>query len=147
MPDIPATLKDAAYVTVGLGVLAFQRAQVQRVELTKQARQEMDRLSGSVEDRLKTVEERLGGLQEQVERAIDDLGERLPEPAAGALRTALHTAKEAQVQLRHLVGGPAEDEADGPAHAQRRPGRSSSGLAQRAASPKSKTVPSRRTNQ
>ena len=64
MPDIPATLKDAAYVTVGLGVMAFQRAQVQRVELTKQAREEMGRLSGTVEERLKTVEERLGGLQE-----------------------------------------------------------------------------------
>ena len=137
MPDIPAALKDAAYVTVGLGVLAFQRAQVQRVELTKQARQEMDRLSGSVEDRLKTVEERLGGFQDQVERAIDDLGDRLPEPAAGALRTALHTAKEAQTQLRNLVAGPDDDAAQ----------RSSSGPAQRVASPKSKTVPSPRTNQ
>ena len=104
MPDIAATLKDAAYVTVGFGVLAYQRAQVQRVELTKQARQEVGRLSDSVEDRLKTVEERLGGLQDQVERVIDDFGDKLPEPAAGALRTALDTAKEAQTQLRSLVG-------------------------------------------
>ena len=106
MPDIPATLKDAAYVTVGLGVLAFQRAQVQRVELAKQAKQEMDRLSGSVGDGLKTVEERLGGLQDQVEQVIDEFGERLPEPAAGALRSALSAAREAQAQLRSLVGAP-----------------------------------------
>jgi hypothetical protein len=121
MPDIPATLKDAAYVTVGFGVLAFQRAQVQRVELTKQAREEMGRLGGSVEDRLRTVEERLEGLQEQVEKVIDDLGDRLPEPAAGALKTAVNTAKEAQTQLRALVG----------------PGTHGAGPAQRAASPKS----------
>ena len=104
MPDIPATLKDAAYVTVGLGVLAFQKAQVQRIELTKQAREEMGRLSGTVEDRLRTVEERLGGVQEQVDKALDDLGDRLPDPAAEALKACRIAAKEAQDQLRQLVG-------------------------------------------
>ena len=104
MPDIPATLKDAAYVTVGLGVLAFQRAQVQRVELTKQAREEMTRLSGTVDERLKTVEERLGGVQEQVEKALDELGDRLPDPAAEALKALRAAAKEAQDQIRQLVG-------------------------------------------
>jgi ABC-type transporter Mla subunit MlaD len=106
MADIPATLKDAAYVAVGLGVLAFQRAQVQRVELAKQAREEMGRLSGTVEDRLRTVEERLGGAQEQVDKVLDDLGDRLPEPAADALKTLRTAAREAQDQLRQLVGSP-----------------------------------------
>jgi ABC-type transporter Mla subunit MlaD len=125
MPDIPTTIKDAAYVTVGLGVLAFQRAQVQRVELTKQAREEMGRLGGTLEEGLKTVEERLGALQEQVEKALDDLGDRLPDAAADALEAARTTAKEAQAQLRNLVGSASTPASDVP------PG------AQRAASPKS----------
>jgi hypothetical protein len=133
MPDIPATLKDAAYVTVGIGVLAFQRAQVQRVELAKQAREEMGRLGVTVEDRLKTVEERLGGVQEQVEKALDDLGDRLPDPAADALKALRTAAKEAQDQLRQLVVNPTPP--------------ASEPTPQRVASPKSKTVPSRRTNQ
>ena len=35
-PSSASALKDGAYVAIGLGVLGFQRAQVQRVELTKQ---------------------------------------------------------------------------------------------------------------
>jgi hypothetical protein len=42
--DATKTLKDALYVTVGLGVIAFQKAQVQRVELQK-----------AVEERLKAA--------------------------------------------------------------------------------------------
>ena len=42
--DASKVLKDALYVSVGLGVIAFQKAQVQRVELQK-----------TVEDRLKSV--------------------------------------------------------------------------------------------
>ncbi len=34
--DLSKTLKDAAYITVGLGVIAFQKAQVQRQELRNQ---------------------------------------------------------------------------------------------------------------
>lgn len=34
--DINRTVKDGFYVTVGLGVIAFQKAQVRRQELRKQ---------------------------------------------------------------------------------------------------------------
>ena len=34
MADLPKTLKDAAYVTIGLGVIGFQKAQVRRQELS-----------------------------------------------------------------------------------------------------------------
>ncbi len=36
MSEVTRTLKDAAYVAVGFGVLAFQKAQVRRRELEKQ---------------------------------------------------------------------------------------------------------------
>ena len=47
--DVTNFAKDAAYVSVGLGVIAFQRLQVRRNELEK-----------LVGDRVKLVEERLG---------------------------------------------------------------------------------------
>ncbi len=34
--DLAKTLQDAVYVTVGLGLIAFQKAQVQRQELLSQ---------------------------------------------------------------------------------------------------------------
>lgn len=34
--SVTKVLKDAVYVSIGLGVIAFQRAQVQRQELRKQ---------------------------------------------------------------------------------------------------------------
>ena len=39
--DAQKVLKDALYVTVGLGVIAVQKAQVQRVELQKQLEQRL----------------------------------------------------------------------------------------------------------
>jgi hypothetical protein len=44
LDDIAKALQDAAYVGIGLGVIAFQKAQVQRVELQK-----------TVEERLEAV--------------------------------------------------------------------------------------------
>jgi len=52
MPDVTTNIstlskgvtdlaRDAAYVAVGLGVLAYQRAQVQRVELQKRLQQDL----------------------------------------------------------------------------------------------------------
>ena len=65
--DVTAAVKDAAIVTVGLGVIAFQRLQVRRNELAKavtaqaeDARGALDVVSGLVGDRLKAVEERVG---------------------------------------------------------------------------------------
>jgi ElaB/YqjD/DUF883 family membrane-anchored ribosome-binding protein len=119
--DVMSTLKDAAYVTIGFGVLAVQRAQVQREELRKQlgasfgdARGGFERLSGTVEDRLKTVEERLEGVSDQVEsvvdtfedrieKLLDEVEGRLPEQARDVLKSAREAAKDARGQLRELV--------------------------------------------
>jgi hypothetical protein len=64
--DLANTVKDAAYVSVGLGVIAFQRLQVRRQELSKalrgpvgEARGTLDTVSALVGERLKVAEERL----------------------------------------------------------------------------------------
>ena len=56
LDDVTNAVKDAAYVSVGLGVIAFQRLQVRRNELNKL----LGGVGATVGDRVKVVEERLG---------------------------------------------------------------------------------------
>ena len=51
LDDVTNLAKDAAYVSIGLGVIAFQRLQVRRNELEKE-----------IGERVKLVEERLGSV-------------------------------------------------------------------------------------
>jgi hypothetical protein len=53
--DLSKLAKDAFYVAVGLGVMAVQKVQVRRREVQKQ-------LGTRLENRVKTVEERLQAL-------------------------------------------------------------------------------------
>ena len=121
MAELSQILRDAAYVGVGFGVLTFQRAQVRRQELKKQLESQLgdakggfSRLSETVEDRVKLLEERFEGVQEQletvlgeveanVERALDELSTRLPEPARDAFGNARSAARDATSQLRSRV--------------------------------------------
>ena len=57
--DLNQAVKEGAYVAVGLGVLGFQKAQVRRVELTKQ----LTELAKQIETQLSQV----GDLGSQVE--------------------------------------------------------------------------------
>lgn len=65
--DVANAVKDATYVSVGLGVIAFQRMQVRRNELAKTLGERSGDAKGALElvgnlvgDRLKLVEERVG---------------------------------------------------------------------------------------
>jgi len=65
--DLANAIKDATYVSVGLGVIAFQRLQVRRNELAKaisgpaeEARGTLEVLGAVVSERVKLVEERIG---------------------------------------------------------------------------------------
>jgi len=109
--DLTARAKDAFYVTVGLGVIAMQRAQVRRQELRKQvsgqvgdAKSQLQSLSKQVEDRVKLVEERLEGVETRVESLLDQLEDRLPEQAREVAKQARTAAKDARTQVRGLVG-------------------------------------------
>jgi hypothetical protein len=64
--DFANALKDATYVSVGLGVIAFQRLQVRRNELAKaisgpaeEAKGTLEVLGNLVGERVKLVEERI----------------------------------------------------------------------------------------
>lgn len=64
--ELADAVKDAAYVSVGLGVLAFQRIQVRRNEITKAMSTPIEETKGTLEllgalvgERVKLVEERV----------------------------------------------------------------------------------------
>ncbi len=69
--DVADAVKDAAYVSVGLGVIAFQRLQVRRHELHRSLSSQAGAATGPLEvigtliaDRVKVVEDRLGAALE-----------------------------------------------------------------------------------
>ena len=117
MTDPRTLLKDAGYVAVGLGVIAFQRGQVRRRELEQQlgdAGQQIDKLAAAVEEARKLVEERVGALGDQLDRTVGDLEAKVtaaldeirtlvPEPALDAFDSAVGVAKDATGQLLDLV--------------------------------------------
>src|ERR1700722_13526583 len=84
--DIVGTARDAAYVAVGLGVLAVQRAQVRRNELIKA-------LSGPREDLLKALSnpgselsKLLAGPREEIRKALAGFSRSDIEERVGGLR-------------------------------------------------------------
>ena len=64
LDDVGKTLQDVAYVGVGLGLLAFQRAQVRRQELQKN----LSRLGALAGEQVQLVEERLAASRGRASR-------------------------------------------------------------------------------
>ena len=92
MADPTATIKDAAYVAIGFGVLTLQRAQVRRRELEKKLNVQTEGLKAQVA-RLAT------DIEERVEPALDDVQGMLPPPAQDLFRQARAVAKDVRVRL------------------------------------------------
>lgn len=111
LDTVTSVARDAFYVSVGAGVIAFQKLQVQRVELTKAlsnqiddardsaeksfgtAKGSLDNVSDLVEDRVKLVEERLAAVETRLEQLLDQVEGKLPEQARDLVK-----------QARELVG-------------------------------------------
>lgn len=102
MADVTRTLKDAAYVAVGLGVIGFQKAQVRRQELQKDLAGRRQELNTQVEeygaklrDLAGRVEPVVTDLSQRIDPVLDDLEGRLPEQAKGFVQQARQAAKSA----------------------------------------------------
>jgi hypothetical protein len=65
LDEVTKALEDALYVSVGLGILAFQKAQVQRRELSKAVGRALGDARSTVGDNLKVVEERFRAATER----------------------------------------------------------------------------------
>jgi hypothetical protein len=101
--------RDAAYVAVGLGVLGYQRVQVQRVELKNKLSQDL-----SLEQRLGDVRQgvakginQIDELTESasnfVESTLQPLEERLPASVNQLTAKAREQAREVRTQIRQRV--------------------------------------------
>jgi hypothetical protein len=113
--DINQAVKEGAYVAVGLGVLGFQRAQVRRVELTKQ----FGEVAKQVESQLGAQLAQFGDLGSQVEAyaklarsqaetAREELTQQVGEQLSAATKMVgvqLATAREQFEELAKTVRG------------------------------------------
>lgn len=95
------TLKDAGYVLVGLGVIGFQKAQVRRVELTrelegrtKDLEAQLAEVKGQLTDVAKTLQDRFEPVLEELDERLDGIEARLPEQVGDLVKQARQAAKD-----------------------------------------------------
>lgn len=103
LDDIQNAVRDSFYVSIGLGVIAFQKAQVRRQELRKTLETNLGDARGTVEESVKAVESRLEVVEDRIDQVLDEVEERLPGQARAVMSQARDVAKEARSQLRTLV--------------------------------------------
>ena len=101
--DLVKVAKDSLYVTVGLGLLAYQRLQVRRHELSRAAEADGSSPLGKfVGDNLRLVEERMLDAEERIDRVLDEVESALPGPARAAVSNARNAARETRDGIRKL---------------------------------------------
>jgi len=120
MPDVTTNIstlskgvtdlaRDAAYVAVGLGVLGYQRAQVQRVELQQRLSedfsldQRMDDVRQGVAKGIHQIDDLAESAAHFVETTLQPLEEKLPPSVSQLTSKAREQAREVRTQIRQLV--------------------------------------------
>jgi hypothetical protein len=108
--DIQKVLRDAAYLTVGLGVFTVQQLETRSRDLAEALRSQLDSGRTQAEDLVKALETQLRGLDDRVKAleerfgaTLDDVQSRLPEPAGEWLGKAREAADSARDQVRDLM--------------------------------------------
>jgi DNA anti-recombination protein RmuC len=95
MADLPTTVKDAAYVTVGLGVLGFQKAQERRVELTKQLEEQRKQLR----EQRKQLEGQLTEITKVANGQFSTAAKLVEQQVGEAATTVKHLARDLDTRL------------------------------------------------
>jgi hypothetical protein len=120
MPEVPTNIttiskgvtdlaRDAAYVAVGLGVLGYQRAQVQRVELQNRLSKDFsfDQRIGDVRQGVAKGIHQIDDLAETavqfVETTLQPLEDKLPSSVSQVTTKAKQQAREVRIQIRQRV--------------------------------------------
>ena len=88
--------KDAFYVTVGLGVMAFEQLKSNQSELCSWFETQVADGKAQLETQASQIEERLEGLLETVQS-------KLPDQAAELMKQARDAAKSAREQIKERV--------------------------------------------
>ena len=120
MPDVPSNInslskgvtdlaRDAAYVAVGLGVLGYQRAQVQRLELQNRLSQDLaldqriDDVRHGVAKGIAQIDDLAESAVHFVETTIQPIEEKLPPTVTQLTSSAREQAREVRTQIRQRV--------------------------------------------
>lgn len=116
--DLNGAVKEAAYAAVGFGVLGFQRAQVRRVEMTKQLNERFGELSGrfndlsgrvgefsdQLADLARAADDALQPVRHEIDQRLNEIEEALPSPADGLLHSLRESASAGERAIRSAVG-------------------------------------------
>ena len=120
MPDVTSNIntlskgvtdlaRDAAYVAVGLGVLGYQRAQVERVDLQNRLSQDLaldQRIDGvrqSVAKGFAQIDDLAESAVHFVETTLQPIEEMLPPTVTQLTAKAREQAREMRTQIRQRV--------------------------------------------
>jgi hypothetical protein len=104
--DIVDAAHEGFVTTVGLGALAYQRAQVQRQTLREQMPRLLHELGEAVDHRLSTLSERLCDADQRADQIFDGLEQRLPAPMRSAVRQVHVFARDMRAQVPTLFATP-----------------------------------------
>lgn len=106
-----AAVRDAAYVTVGFGVLALQQAQVRRREMVKNiatrfgtSKAQVEQMLTKFESQFAKLDTRVVAMETKIDAAVEKFEDRLPHQAATVVGQAHGLVKAARKQVRDLVG-------------------------------------------
>ena len=95
--DVRKTLEDAAYITVGVGVIAFQQAQVRRREVQATVEKQAKEAKSFLESRTADGKVKLEGVAKdvsgRVEPLVGDLRQRV-EPLAEQIQSVPAQVKQ-----------------------------------------------------
>jgi hypothetical protein len=101
--------RDAAYVAVGLGVLGYQRVQVQRVELQNRLSQDfsleerVDDVRQGVAKSFRQIDDLAESAAHFVETTLQPIEEKLPASVTQLTTKAREQAREVRAQIRQRV--------------------------------------------
>lgn len=91
--DIRKTVTDAAYITVGIGVLGFQQAQVRRREVSKAVGSSVEELSKSLGSSVDEVSRAVGSSVDELRTRIEPVLEHI-QCLPGQVREAAEAGRE-----------------------------------------------------
>jgi hypothetical protein len=97
--------RDAAYVTVGLGVLGYQRLQVHRTELQNRltADDRFDGVRDGVAKGVRQIDDLAESATQFVETTLQPLEEKLPAQVTQLTNKAREQSREVRSQIRQRV--------------------------------------------
>ncbi len=112
--EVNEVAKNAAYVTIGLGVIGYQRAQVRRNGLAKLVQQRLDQpgqnLAGTLSTAKQEIAKRAKDADNKLEKALDridstlsPLEDKLPEDARAAVKYAHSQARSVRKQITEKI--------------------------------------------